>query len=170
MRSQFVSITGWSLFHPFVNGNGRHGRIPEISSRVIDKDPRRIALADEPIDGDPMLDLPSRAEFEAWLEEQSEDSRAVWLRLAKKGSEFSSITADETVDVGLCFGWVSAVRRRYDDNSYLQRYTRRRPDSRWSRINIAKVDSLMQAGLMRFAGIAEVEAAQADGRWDNPWT
>lgn len=121
------------------------------------------------IDGESLLDLPSRAEFEAWLEAQHPGSRAVWLRLTKKNSPLSSITEDETVDVGLCHGWVSAVRRRSDTDSYLQRYTRRRPRSKWSRINIAKVETLVAAGLIRPGGQAEVDAAKADGRWDNPW-
>lgn len=124
----------------------------------------------EPIDGEPVLDLPSRADFEAWLEDQPPESRAVWIRTAKKSSSLTSITEDEMVDVGLCHGWVSAVRRRLDDDSYLQRYTRRRPGSKWSRINIAKVEQLTATGRMRPGGIAEVEAAKSDGRWDNPWT
>lgn len=125
---------------------------------------------DGEIDGEPVLDLPSRADFEEWLEAQDDNSRAVWLRIAKKSSDLTSITEDETVDVGLCHGWVSAVRRRCDDDTYLQRYTRRRPRSKWSRINIAKVEQLTREGRMRPGGIAEVEAARADGRWDNPWT
>ena len=124
----------------------------------------------EPIAGEPVLDLPSRADFESWLEDQPIGSRAVWIRTAKKSSSLTSITEDEMVDVGLCHGWVSAVRRRCDDDTYLQRYTRRRPRSKWSRINIAKVEQLTAAGRMRPGGIAEVEAAKADGRWDNPWT
>ncbi|MDP3892482.1 YdeI family protein [Nocardioides sp.] len=122
------------------------------------------------IDGEPLLDLPSRADFEEWLEQQDEDSRAVWLRLAKKASPLTSITEDETVDVGLCYGWISAVRRRCDDDTYLQRYTRRRPRSKWSRLNIAKVEQLTAEGRMRPPGQAEVDAARADGRWDHPRT
>ncbi|MDN5896259.1 MAG: hypothetical protein L0H93_19840 [Nocardioides sp.] len=124
----------------------------------------------EPIDGEPVLDLPTRAELDAWLGPQPAKSRAVWVRTAKKNSSLVSVTEDEMVDVGLCHGWVSAVRRRCDEDTYLQRYTRRRPRSKWSRINIAKVDALTAAGLMRPGGTVEVEAAKADGRWDNPWT
>lgn len=125
------------------------------------------------IDGEPVLEFPSRAELEAWLDgadDAPDGSRGVWLLLAKKGSAHSSISADEAVDIGLCFGWISAVRRSHDEGSYLQRYTRRRPDSKWSRINIAKVAELTAAGRMREAGQREVDAAKADGRWDNPWT
>lgn len=121
-------------------------------------------------ENEPLLDLPSRADLEAWLEEHGATHRAVWLRMAKKSSSLTSLTEDEAVDVGLCFGWVSAVRRRCDDDTYLQRYARRRPGSKWSRINIAKVAMLTDAGLMRPGGLAEVEAAKTDGRWDNPWT
>ncbi|MBZ5738796.1 YdeI/OmpD-associated family protein [Nocardioides mangrovi] len=122
------------------------------------------------IDGEPVLDRPSIAEVEAYFETAPPEARAVWLRLTRKGVEPASLTADELVDVGLCFGWVSAVRRRGDDDTYLQRYTRRRPGSKWSRLNISKVERLTAEGRMRPGGLAEVDAARADGRWDNPWT
>lgn len=122
------------------------------------------------IDGEPLLDRPSVAEVERFFEDAGPESRAVWLRLTRKGVEPASLTSDELVDVGLCFGWVSAVRRAGDDATYLQRYTRRRPGSKWSRLNIAKVERLTAEGRMRPGGTAEVRAAQADGRWANPWT
>lgn len=124
----------------------------------------------EEIDGEPVLDRPSVAEVEAFFERAGPDTRAVWLRLTRKGVEPASLTSDELVDVGLCFGWISAVRRRGDDTTYLQRYTRRRPGSKWSRLNISKVERLTAEGRMRPGGLAEVKAAQADGRWENPWT
>ncbi|MBG6098073.1 YdeI/OmpD-associated family protein [Nocardioides luteus] len=124
----------------------------------------------EMIDSEPVLERPTVAEVEAWFEAADPDTRAVWLRLTRKGVEPASLSSDELVDVGLCFGWISAVRRRGDEETYLQRYTRRRPGSKWSRLNISKVERLTAEGRMRPAGIAEVRAAQADGRWDNPWT
>lgn len=124
----------------------------------------------EAIDGEPVLDRPSVADVEAFFEAAAPDTRAVWLRLTKRGVVPASLTSDELVDVGLCFGWVSAVRRGGDDATYLQRYTRRRPRSKWSRLNIAKVERLTAEGRMRPGGLAEVESARADGRWDNPWT
>ncbi len=124
----------------------------------------------EEIDGEPVLDRPSVADVEAFLEAAASETRAVWLRLTRKGVEPASLSSDELVDVGLCFGWVSAVRRAGDDATYLQRYTRRRPRSKWSRLNISKVERLTSEGRMRPGGIAEVEAAQRDGRWDNPST
>jgi uncharacterized protein YdeI (YjbR/CyaY-like superfamily) len=122
------------------------------------------------IDGEPVLDRPSVPEVEAFFETAGPSMRAVWLRLTRTGVEPRSLTADELVDVGLCFGWVSAVRRSGDGATYLQRYARRRPGSRWSRRNIAAVERLTAEGRMRPGGVAEVEAAQADGRWANPWT
>jgi uncharacterized protein YdeI (YjbR/CyaY-like superfamily) len=105
------------------------------------------------------------AEFEAWLDAHADLQAGVWLKIAKKGSGIPSLTADEAVDVGLCYGWISGQRRPYDDVYYLQRYVPRRPHSRWSQVNVAKVESLTAAGRMRPAGLAEVAAAKADGRW-----
>jgi uncharacterized protein YdeI (YjbR/CyaY-like superfamily) len=122
------------------------------------------------IDGEPVLDRPSVAAVEAFFESAPPEARAVWLRLTRKGVEPASLTADELVDVGLCHGWVSAVRRAGDASTYLQRYARRRPGSKWSRLNISKVERLIAEGRMRPEGLAEVQAAQADGRWANPWT
>ncbi len=124
----------------------------------------------ELIDDEPVLDRPSVAEVEAFFESAGTDTRAVWVRLTRKGIKPASLTSDELVDAGLCFGWVSAVRRAGDDATYLQRYTRRRPGSKWSRLNISKVERLLAEGRMRPGGMAEVRAAQADGRWADPWT
>jgi uncharacterized protein YdeI (YjbR/CyaY-like superfamily) len=105
------------------------------------------------------------AEFEAWLDTHVELQVGVWLKIAKKGSRIPSLTADEAVDVGLCYGWISGQRRSYDELYYLQKYVPRRPGSRWSQVNVAKVEELIAAGRMRPSGLAEVEAAKADGRW-----
>ena len=107
----------------------------------------------------------SAAEFEAWLEEHHGLRAGVWLKLAKKASGVPSLTGDEAVDVGLCFGWISGQRMPKDEIYYLQKYVPRRPGSRWSQVNVAKVETLLAAGRMRPPGIAEVEAAKADGRW-----
>ena len=76
-----------------------------------------------------------------------------------------SLTSDEAVDIGLCWGWISGQRRGLDETWYLQKYVPRRPRSIWSQINVAKVEALTAAGRMRPPGLAEVEAARADGRW-----
>jgi uncharacterized protein YdeI (YjbR/CyaY-like superfamily) len=105
------------------------------------------------------------AEFEAWLDTHVDLQVGVWLKIAKKGSGVPSLTADEAVDVGLCYGWISGQRKSSDDVYYLQKYVPRRRGSRWSQVNVAKVEELIAAGRMRASGLAEVAAAKADGRW-----
>jgi uncharacterized protein YdeI (YjbR/CyaY-like superfamily) len=117
-------------------------------------------------DGLPQLSFASAADWEAWMEANHHSSGGVWLKLAKKGSGIPSVTLAEALDVCLCFGWIDGLRRALDDDYYLQRYTPRRPRSKWSKINVEKVEALTAAGRMRPAGLAEVERAKADGRWD----
>jgi uncharacterized protein YdeI (YjbR/CyaY-like superfamily) len=89
-----------------------------------------------------------------------------WLRIAKRHSGIASVTPAEALDVALCYGWIDGQRRAHDDVWFLQRFSRRRPSSSWSKVNVAKVEALMAAGRMRPAGLAEVAAAKADGRWE----
>jgi uncharacterized protein YdeI (YjbR/CyaY-like superfamily) len=105
------------------------------------------------------------AEFDAWLDAHVDQRAGVWLKIAKRGSGVSSLTDDEAVDVGLCYGWISGQRKSLDEVYYLQKYVPRRPGSRWSQVNVAKVEELIAAGRMRPSGLAEVGAAKADGRW-----
>jgi len=116
-----------------------------------------------PDDGLPVLDFASAAEWEEWLEENHDSSPGVWLKLAKKGSE--GLSNDEALDVALCFGWIDGQRSRLDDDYFIERHTPRRPRSNWSAINMERVATLVAAGRMRPAGLAEVERAKADGRW-----
>jgi uncharacterized protein YdeI (YjbR/CyaY-like superfamily) len=106
------------------------------------------------------------AEFEAWLAEHVDRTAGVWLKIAKKGSGVATLTDQEAVDVGLCYGWISGQRKALDQAYYLQKYVPRRAHSRWSQVNVRKVEELLAAGRMRPPGMAEVEAAKADGRWD----
>jgi uncharacterized protein YdeI (YjbR/CyaY-like superfamily) len=105
------------------------------------------------------------AEFEAWLAEHVNHTAGVWLKIAKKGSGIASLTDDEAVDVGLCYGWISGQRKGFDELYYLQKYVPRRPGSRWSQVNVRKVEALIAEGRMRSSGLAEVAAAKTDGRW-----
>ena len=89
------------------------------------------------------------AEFEAWLNEHVDRTAGVWLKIAKKGSGVASLTDDEAVDVGLCYGWISGQRKALDEVYYLQKYVPRRPRSRWSQVNVRKVEELTAAGRMR---------------------
>jgi uncharacterized protein YdeI (YjbR/CyaY-like superfamily) len=106
------------------------------------------------------------AELEAWLEENHRSSEGVWLKIAKKGAAESSVTYAEALELALCFGWIDSQKRGFDDRHFLQRFTPRRPRGRWSKINREKAERLIEAGAMRAAGLAEVEAAKADGRWE----
>ena len=104
-------------------------------------------------------------EFESWLDKHFGLPAGVWLKMAKKGSGIPSLTSDEAVDIGLCFGWISGQRKSLDADFYLQKYVPRRRNSLWSQVNVDKVAELTAAGRMRPPGQAEVDAAKADGRW-----
>ncbi|GAA2620128.1 MULTISPECIES: YdeI/OmpD-associated family protein [Streptomyces] len=107
--------------------------------------------------------------FEGWLAEHHTRHEGVWIKLAKKKSGIASVTDDELVDIGLCFGWVSGQRRALDERYYLQKYVPRRARSLWSRVNVDKVAELTAAGRMREPGLAEVRRAQEDGRWTHAY-
>ena len=113
-----------------------------------------------------MIAFSDAAQFETWLADHVDEKSGVWLKIAKKGSCVASLTSDEAVDVGLCYGWISGQRKAYNEVYYLQKYVPRRPGSRWSQVNVRKVEALVAAGRMRSAGLAELAAAKADGRWD----
>ncbi|HSS33396.1 MAG TPA: YdeI/OmpD-associated family protein [Solirubrobacterales bacterium] len=114
----------------------------------------------------PILLFATPAELEAWLEGDGGSSHGVWLKIAKKGAEVPSVTYAEALELALCFGWIDSQKRGHDDQHFLQRFTPRRPRGRWSKINREKAEVLIAAGSVRPAGLAEVEAAQADGRWE----
>lgn len=113
-----------------------------------------------------VLDFPDGARWEDWLAAHHEAQSEAWLRIAKKGSGIGTIAIGDALDGALCFGWIDGQRRSYDEVSFQQRYSRRRPTSSWSKINVAKAEALLAAGRMRPAGLAEIDAAKADGRWD----
>jgi uncharacterized protein YdeI (YjbR/CyaY-like superfamily) len=114
----------------------------------------------------PIESFPSRAAWRAWLATEHDRSDGVWLKVAKRGSGSASVTHDEALDVALCFGWIDGQRVGFDDDWYLQRFTPRRRASRWSQRNRDKALALHEAGEMEAPGLAEIERARADGRWD----
>ena len=117
-------------------------------------------------DGLPKLRFASSAEWEEWLEENHGACEGVWIKMAKKDSGVESVRYPEVLESALCFGWIDGRREALDERYFLQRYTPRRSRSRWSRINREKVERLIAEGRMRPAGVAEVERAKADGRWE----
>jgi uncharacterized protein YdeI (YjbR/CyaY-like superfamily) len=114
----------------------------------------------------PVLLFASKGELEAWLEENHADCEGLWLKIAKKGSGVESVDYAEGLELALCFGWIDSQKRGFDDRHFLQRFTPRRPRGRWSKINREKCEALLAAGAVRPAGVAEIEAAKADGRWE----
>ncbi|MGE8443484.1 MAG: YdeI/OmpD-associated family protein [Comamonas testosteroni] len=103
--------------------------------------------------------------FEAWLKKNHATSDGLWLKIAKRGSNEPSVTYPEAVEIALCWGWIDGQKKSLDDRHYLQRFTPRRARSVWSKINVEKVQALIDAGRMQAPGEAQVEAAKADGRW-----
>jgi uncharacterized protein YdeI (YjbR/CyaY-like superfamily) len=116
-----------------------------------------------------VVQFATAAEFEAWLESHHDTRAGIWLKLAKKGADQPSITYPEAIEVALCFGWIDGRKAGHDDRHWLQRFTPRSGRSRWSQINRDKAEHLIAAGRMRPAGLAEIQAAQADGRWDSAY-
>jgi uncharacterized protein YdeI (YjbR/CyaY-like superfamily) len=114
----------------------------------------------------PVLRFDAAADWERWLAGHHADAAGVWLQFAKKGCETPTVTYAEALDVALCFGWIDGQVRRLDESYYLQRFTPRGPRSKWSQINRDHVARLTEAGRMREAGERQVQAAQADGRWE----
>jgi uncharacterized protein YdeI (YjbR/CyaY-like superfamily) len=108
----------------------------------------------------------SKDEFRAWLDEHHATSDGLWIKIAKKGTGVQSVAVTETLDTALCYGWIDGQRKPFDEIYFLQKYTPRRKRSKWSKRNVGLVEKLIETGEMRPAGLAEIERAKADGRWD----
>ena len=118
----------------------------------------------------PELTVADARAFRAWLARNHADPTGVWLVLAKKGTaEPTSLIYAEALEEALCHGWIDGQTRRRDDATYMQRFTPRRLRSRWSKRNVAIAERLIAAGRMRPAGLAEVERAKGDGRWEDAY-
>ncbi len=114
----------------------------------------------------PTISLASQAAWEEWLDANHAESVGVWLQIAKKASGIETVTHAEALEVALCFGWIDGQRRALDRSHFLQKFTPRTRKSTWSRINRESAERLIAAGRMRPAGLAAIEAARADGRWE----
>jgi uncharacterized protein YdeI (YjbR/CyaY-like superfamily) len=102
----------------------------------------------------------------AWLEQNHATSPGVWLRHAKKESGLASVSYSEALDVALCYGWIDGQKKSYDATSWIQKWTPRGKKSIWSKINREKALKLIERNQMRPPGLAEVERAKLDGRWE----
>jgi uncharacterized protein YdeI (YjbR/CyaY-like superfamily) len=118
------------------------------------------------VPSDETIAFASEREWEEWLEGNHASSDGIWIKMAKKESGIASVRYPEVLDSAICLGWIDGRREALDERYFLQRYTPRRPRSRWSRINRETAERLIAEGRMRPGGLAEVERAKADGRWE----
>ena len=117
----------------------------------------------------PIIPFASREAWKEWLEEQHATSNGLWLKIAKKGSGVDTVSYAEALEVALCYGWIDGQKASFDEDYWLQRFTPRRPRSKWSKVNRQKATDLIERGEMKPAGLREVERAKADGRWDSAY-
>ncbi|KAL8753854.1 MAG: hypothetical protein Q9184_005294 [Pyrenodesmia sp. 2 TL-2023] len=118
----------------------------------------------------PVYPFPSAEDLEGFLEREHATALGFYLKLAKKSSGIPSVSASEAVETALCYGWIDGRANGLDNNWWLVRFTPRRPKSLWSKKNVTTIGRLMEEGRMRPAGIAAVEAAKADGRWERAYS
>ncbi len=116
--------------------------------------------------GLPIRGFASAALFKQWMVGQHPDSKGIWLKLSKQGSGVASVSKAEAVEVALCHGWIDGQLNPYDERFWLIRFTPRSARSLWSEINRATVTRLMAEGRVSPDGLAQIEAARRDGRWD----
>jgi uncharacterized protein YdeI (YjbR/CyaY-like superfamily) len=123
-------------------------------------------MAPVTVDPDKVREFASKQAFYDWLGQHHDQDTEIWIRIWKKATGKPTITPLEAIDVCLCWGWIDAIRKGLDEQSYLQRYTRRGAKSVWSQINRDNVERLIAEGLMTEHGMRHVDSAKADGRWD----
>ena len=117
------------------------------------------------VDPSRVHEFPDEESFQAWLRRHGTTEPEIWIKLHKVRSGKPSITPVQAIDAALCWGWIDAIRKSFDDDSFLQRYCPRGKKSIWSQVNVANVARLVAEKKMQPAGLAQVEAAKADGRW-----
>jgi uncharacterized protein YdeI (YjbR/CyaY-like superfamily) len=126
-------------------------------------------MASVMVDPDRVREFKDAESFYKWLGKHYDKEAEIWIKIHKVDSGLKSITPKEAIDVALCWGWIDAVRKGLDGQSYLQRYTPRGRKSIWSKINVDNVTRLIQEGRMTEHGLEKVEAAKSDGRWDRAY-
>lgn len=126
-------------------------------------------MAPVEVNPDKVRAFPSQAEFYDWLATHHDRENEIWVRIYKKASGTPTVTPTEAIEAVLCWGWIDGIRKSWDDVSFVQRYTPRKAKSTWSQINRDNVAAMIAAGKMTPHGMAHVEAAKADGRWDRAY-
>ncbi|TFW21266.1 bacteriocin-protection protein [Massilia arenosa] len=119
---------------------------------------------------EPTLTFEHQAAWAQWLDSHHASCKGVWLRHARKGSAVQTVSYQEALEVALCFGWIDGVKKSLDADYFVQRWTPRGKRSIWSKVNREKAERYIAEGKMQPAGLAEVERARADGRWDNAYS
>jgi len=109
------------------------------------------------------------AEFRNWLEKHHQTATEIWVGFWKKSSGNVGLNYQQALDEALCYGWIDGLVNKYDDQSYMQRFTPRKSKSIWSKVNTQNVERLINEGKMTKAGLEAVEAAKVDGRWDQAY-
>jgi len=119
--------------------------------------------------GLPVMDFSDAQAWERWLAAQGGKAGGVWLKIAKAGNGASSLTKAQAIDAALCHGWIDGQIDKYDEAWFLTRFTPRKRTSKWSENNRKRAEQLVADGRVAPAGLAEIEAAQADGRWETAY-
>lgn len=130
----------------------------------MSKSTKAVALTNVPV-----IPFAHQSAWSEWLAENHAKSSGIWIHFAKKDSGILSVSYPEALDVALCYGWIDSQRKGHDEKTFVQKFTPRGKRSIWSTINRAKVVALIEAGRMKPAGIAEMERAQKDGRWESAY-
>lgn len=119
-------------------------------------------------DGLPVVLFETETIWADWLE-QNGKTAGVWVRIAKKGSKIKSIDYFQALEVALCYGWIDGLKKAFDEDSWIQRFTARKPESKWSKINKEKALRLIESGKMQPAGMAVIEVSKKKGTWDTAY-
>ena len=121
---------------------------------------------DQNTDKSPIFLFENQVAWEAWLKLHFSSANMVWLKIAKKGSDTISVSYDEAVESALCFGWIDSQGASFDNQYYLQKFSPRRPKSKWSKSNCKRAEALIASGRMQAAGLHQIQLAKQDGRWE----
>lgn len=117
----------------------------------------------------PIISFDTTDKWKNWLAENHNKSKGIWIRFYKKGSGIVSVKYKEALMEALCYGWIDGQLDKYDDDSYLQKFTPRRAKSIWSKRNIEYASQLQKEGRLKSAGLKQIETAKTDGRWEKAY-
>lgn len=114
----------------------------------------------------PVVRFKNKKDWASWLGKNHSKSAGVWLKIGKKGSGIASVDYAQALEAALCYGWIDGQKKPFDEKWWLQKFTPRGAKSIWSKVNREKAEALIQRGEMKAAGLAAVESARRDGRWE----